>query len=1368
MKIDEIARTSTFAWSPDNLPLLATGTVAGTLDINFSSSITLELWDIFSSTNSKSPIFSAPVENRFYALAWSKPFEGRPQGLLAGAFENGLVEFWDADILIKTKDLAQASVYKSQKHTGAVKSLQFNPIQNHVLVSGGSHGQIFVWDTKTFAEPIAPGQAMSPMDEVTCVAWNNSVSNILASTGNGGYTSIWDLKHKKELLHLSYSGPNGKANFSHVAWHPTISTKLITASDNDSCPLLLTWDLRNANEPEQILEGHKKGVLSLDWCKQDPELLVSSGKDNTTILWNPVKGIKLGEYPTSSNWAFETRFAPAAPDIFATASFDGKIIVQSIQDTSPPVAAKVNTNEDDFWNDLSTVDIHQPVIEVRQAPQWLKKTSGATFGFGSKLVTLKTGPDGKSIVSIEKFISGGQETSIKLFDDLKADNYTSIIEAKLTSEAVNPHDRADWEVLNKLSQTGRESLFKNEIESQPVAPVQESLLDLKTENGDDDFFAHLGNGPTMTKRDSTFVPSGNFKIFSATENESNKKLISLILANKIDEAISTCLDQDRLVEASILALDASEKAKEKVRSAYFTSKGDDNVCRIIYNASSKNVTDLVAHADVENWKEIAVAISSFSSDTDEYNNKMTELGNRILHAGAGDSQRDQAILCFLAGNALDQIAHIWLKELPEYESELLLSGTSGVSSPSDARLQAVTNFVEKIATYRHLTGATGEITGPMVEPVSKVVLEFANLVAGSGEFELANKFLQILPSEFAGTEKERISKATSTTVSAARVAPVNNVDVSSARGAPSRLTSSYAPAVSSGYPTTSAYNQAPAQPYTQPTYNQPSSYAPRQPSVASAVPHVNPYARAGNPYIPPAPHVANPAAHLSPLSNPVGINAPPPPPPKTGVKNDTEGWNDLPDTFKPKAALGRAAAAATPVPVQPAPHQPAAAPTSAPTARRSVSTQSLAPPPRKGSRSASSKVLPSATFSPKPPHVVTNRYAPPPGAELGSPASTTNGFSAPPSNSSPAKKNPYAPTGEVNPVKISYAPPAPTRLASAPVAPMAPPPKNPYAPPPQASPLIQHSAGVAPPPKMGGMIPAPPQPHFGANTPPIQPAFNNVPPPPRQHSAVAPPPQRQPSAVVPPPPRHASAVAPPPPNQQPVVAVPPPQQQQPQPQPAHNPYAAPPPPPPQQPVATPPPPPPQAQKQFAPPPPQHAAPPPSLHPQPAAVPPPQPQLQPQPQPQIAAPPPVVPVAPSPQVNNVAPVQQAPAAAPEPVEPEKIKHAPGDRSHIPESSLPIYESLNKVLVAIKPNIPAKYARHGNDMEQRLNMLFDHLNNDDLSSGAIESLRQVSTSLEAREFEKATAFSVEIATNYGGEIGNWHIGLKRLITMAEAMY
>ena len=49
------------------------------------------------------------------------------------------------------------------------------------------------------------------------------------------------------------------------------------------------------NHQFQILTGHEKGVLSLSWCKQDPDLLLSCGKDNRALCWNPQTSEIIGE-----------------------------------------------------------------------------------------------------------------------------------------------------------------------------------------------------------------------------------------------------------------------------------------------------------------------------------------------------------------------------------------------------------------------------------------------------------------------------------------------------------------------------------------------------------------------------------------------------------------------------------------------------------------------------------------------------------------------------------------------------------------------------------------------------------------------------------------------------------------------------------------------------------------------------------------------------------------------------------------------------------------------------------------------------------------------------------------------------------------
>lgn len=89
-------------------------------------------------------------------------------------------------------------------------------------------------------------------------------------------------------------------------------TKLVTASDDDHSPVILLWDLRNWKEPErvrqvfhadstdrnssallaklQVLRGHEKGILSVAWCKDDSDLIISSGKDGRTIAWGASTG----------------------------------------------------------------------------------------------------------------------------------------------------------------------------------------------------------------------------------------------------------------------------------------------------------------------------------------------------------------------------------------------------------------------------------------------------------------------------------------------------------------------------------------------------------------------------------------------------------------------------------------------------------------------------------------------------------------------------------------------------------------------------------------------------------------------------------------------------------------------------------------------------------------------------------------------------------------------------------------------------------------------------------------------------------------------------------------------------------------------
>lgn len=73
-----------------------------------------------------------------------------------------------------------------------------------------------------------------------------------------------------------------------------------------------------------------------------------------------------------------------------------------------------------------------------------------------------------------------------------------------------------------------------------------------------------------------------------------------------------------------------------------------------------------------------------------------------------------------------------------------------------------------------------------------------------------------------------------------------------------------------------------------------------------------------------------------------------------------------------------------------------------------------------------------------------------------------------------------------------------------------------------------------------------------------------------------------------------------------------------------------------------------------------------------------------------------------------------------------------------------------------------------MEKRLNILYDHLNNDDLlSTEAKQTLKEIAMKLSEKQYGEAGAMILSFASSFPDEVGNWHTGVKRLINMTEAL-
>ena len=76
--------------------------------------------------------------------------------------------------------------------------------------------------------------------------------------------------------------------------------------------------------------------------------------------------------------------------------------------------------------------------------------------------------------------------------------------------------------------------------------------------------------------------------------------------------------------------------------------------------------------------------------------------------------------------------------------------------------------------------------------------------------------------------------------------------------------------------------------------------------------------------------------------------------------------------------------------------------------------------------------------------------------------------------------------------------------------------------------------------------------------------------------------------------------------------------------------------------------------------------------------------------------------------------------------------------------------------VKAKAPASFKTHVVDAEKRLNILFDHLNNEDLlKPDTINSMSDLAQAIRAKNYEQAQAIHVDIMTNKTDECGNWMV-------------
>ncbi|XP_023226649.1 protein transport protein Sec31A-like [Centruroides sculpturatus] len=761
MKVKEIDRTANIAWSPANHhPIyLVAGTAAQQLDATFSTTAALEIYDL----NLTEPDLDMELkgsivsEYRFHKVVWGCHGVNNDEytsGIIVGGADGGNLLLYDPVKLLQNES---AVVCHKNMHTGAVRSLDFNIFQPNLLASGASESEIFVWDLNNPTKPMVPGKSQ-PLEDVTCVAWNRQVQHILASAFPARCI-VWDLRKTEPIIKVSDT--TSRIRCKVVAWHPEVATQLCLASEDDNHPVIQLWDLRFATVPLKTLEHHQRGVLSIAWCPRDPDLLLSCGKDNMILCWNPNSNIQgdevVCELPTSDQWCFDVAWCHRNPAIIASSSFDGHVSIYSLMGgqrqvkTSSKIAESFPGSDTFAQPPIPQNTTRQVSVYLRKPPKWLRRPVGAKFGFGGKLVmfTHEKKQSGQqlpqNIVNVSSVITESEliNRATKLESALSTDNLNEFCQVKL-NEIFDKQEKLTWDfiqaMLNSSPRTKMINLLgynsenissqigkiikqkegkenKNDFESNKLASQLSSL------NVSEEIESHNENTNVfeMIASEGKGVDNSPFLI-TCSEDSDEDLLNQALLTGNISEAVELCIMNKQWADALILAQAEGKTLLQKTQSRYFRAMTSIS-SKLISAIVNEDWEHVVQTCDIDCWKEILIALLTHAKP-DIFSKVCESLGTRLETEKSGSLIKN-AILCYICAGNLEKLSQCWLKIQEFSFNPILLQG-----------------LVEEIMVLRcaveRLSGVKPIIS---LGTLSSLLNQYATLLASQGSLSIAATFL---------------------------------------------------------------------------------------------------------------------------------------------------------------------------------------------------------------------------------------------------------------------------------------------------------------------------------------------------------------------------------------------------------------------------------------------------------------------------------------------------------------------------------------------------------------------------------------------------------------------------------------------------
>lgn len=268
------------------------------------------------------------------------------------------IDIWNLDILdvLEPEIILGKSINepldKDYNHSGAIISINLNPLSNDCLASGGDDGKVLLWDLNSTPNKAARMFKVHT-DKVQSVKWNKSECNILASASFDKTIRMFDIRQNNN----SCSSINVHSDIECIDWSLMNKFHLLSSYENGRVDV---FDLRMGGNLLSF-QAHKKEATSVAFSPQQQSLFVSVGRDSRVKIWdmentttdsegNIMPGIIMEKTVKKSiGELFCAKFADDCDYTIAVGGSKGELLIWQLEE-SPVFCSRYGLKYDDEVN----------------------------------------------------------------------------------------------------------------------------------------------------------------------------------------------------------------------------------------------------------------------------------------------------------------------------------------------------------------------------------------------------------------------------------------------------------------------------------------------------------------------------------------------------------------------------------------------------------------------------------------------------------------------------------------------------------------------------------------------------------------------------------------------------------------------------------------------------------------------------------------------------------------------------------------------------------------------------------------------------------------------------------------------------------